>query len=155
MALPVNQSITLSTLGDRTVALASLTNLGQTRFKVISVDLYWSVAGLTAGEGPIEVGIANQNLTVGEIGEMLDANPTSQTDIIAMERIKRPVRRSGQFPGLSTNEALADGKKIRTKLFTVLNEGVELAIWARNNSGAALTTGAQIEATGTVYGYWA
>lgn len=154
VALPVDVSLALGTLGSGTVIASAMTNLGQTRFRVISVDILWSMRGLTAGEGPLEVGIANNNLSVTEIGEMLDASPTSQTDIIAMERLRRPVRNSGVFAGLAANEALNDGRKMRTKLSTVLNEGVELAFYVRNKSGSALTTGGVIQCTGKVYGIW-
>ncbi len=154
IALPVEQTNALSTLGDKIVKAASLTGFDSTKFRCVAVDLYWALQGATPTEGPLEVGIANGDLSVTEIGEMLDANPTSQSDIVALEQIKRPVRRSGQFPVQAANEVIADGRKVRTKLHTILDTGIELVFWVRNNSGGALTTGAVVECTGTIYGYW-
>jgi len=88
------------------------------------------------------------------VKEALDSNLTSQSDIIARERARRPVRRAGVFYGLSTDEVFNNGKPIRTKMFTVLDEGKELEAWARNQSGGILTTGATVHCFGRVYGYW-
>ncbi len=153
-AYPVEATLSLSTLAADATLAAALTAFGQTRVRVISADLTWSRKGATVNEGPIRVGISNSNLAVAEINEKLDARPTSQTDIIAMERSRRPVRTSGAFPGEQANETLNDGKPIRTKLSTILNEGTELNIWARNKSGAALTTGGVVQVQGTFYLVW-
>ncbi len=144
----------LATLADEAVFKAALTTLGITKFRVISSDLMWVINGLTAQEGPLIVGISNSDLSTTEIKEALDANPNSQADIIAIERNKRPVRRSGVFVGLATDDVLNNGKPIRTRLHTILDEGKELDAWCRNKSGATLTTGATVHAFGTVYGFW-
>ncbi len=133
---------------------AALTNFGSTKFKVVSADLMWTLRGLTALEGGIEVGIVSNDLTIAEAIEGLDASPTSKSDVIAMERIRRPVRRLGTFSGLNVNDVLNNGKPIRTKLFVLLDTGIELDAWIRN-IGSTLTTGATIEVSGRVYGYWA
>jgi len=73
---------------------------------------------------------------------------------VEREQARRPVRRSGSFTGLSTNERLNDGKAVRTKISMYLAEGIELDAWAFNGSGSALTTGAVVHIWGTVYGVW-
>ncbi len=151
----VDITIALLTLGTGTIIDGDLTALGTTKYRVVSMDLLWTIRDHTAGEGPIEVGIANGDLSNTEIGEALDANPTSPSDIVTIERTRRPVRIAGLFPGLLTEEALNDGKVIRTKLRTILDTGIELIAWVRNDSGAMLTTGTVVGIHGTVYGYWA
>ncbi len=152
--LTVDQIVSLGALVSSGILSGAITSLGVTRYTVLSTDLLWAMDDITAGEGPITVGIANGDLSNTEISEMLDANPTSQSDIIARERLRRPVRQSGVFAGFDTHETLNDGKFIRTKLRTSLNEGVELVIWARNKSGVTLTAGAVVRVTGKIYGYW-
>ncbi len=152
--LTVDQIISMGTLIADGILASSITALGVAKFTVVAVDLLWSMDDITAGEGPIQVGIANGNLTGAEIGEYLDANPSSQNDIIALERLRRPVRATALFAGFETHETLNDGKAIRTKLRTTLDEGVEMAAWARNKSGATLTAGAVVRVMGKIYGFW-
>ncbi len=153
-ALNVSTTITIGALADAVVVSGSLTGLGTTRFRVVSADLMWAQNGHTSPEGPMIVGIFNGDLSNTEVGEALDAIPTSQSDIIAIERTRRPVRRAGVFSGQNAVENLYDGRMKRVKLHTVLNEGVELKAFARNASGATFTTGTLLEVTGTVYGFW-
>lgn len=154
-AYPIEVDLTLSTLAAGASITGSLTGLGVTKAYCISADVTWSVDGVTSGEGPLRVGLANGNLTATEINEKLDARPTSQTDIIAMERSRRPVRPVGKFPGQTADEALKDGTPIRTKLGFFIDEGVELVAYARNDSASTLTTGAVVHASGTLYMKWA
>ncbi len=144
----------LGTLANGIVLAQSLTSLGVTEAYCISVDIQYALDGLTANEGPIDVGVSTTDLTVTEIVEQLTAQPTSKSDIIAMERSRRPVRKAGSFAGQSPNEILNDGKPIRTRCKFSLAEGKELVLWARNRSGASLTTGATVTVTGTLYMRW-
>lgn len=154
-AIPVNTQFSLGTLGSNILTSASITSLGVAKFFVVSADIIWSLSDKTAGEGPIEVGIANGDLSNTELGEAIDASPSSMADIVARERARRPVRRSGQFVSSTVSEVLNNGKPIRTKLRTMLDTGIELTAWARNGDGGALTTGCNVDVHGTIYGYWA
>lgn len=153
--LKVDQIISFGALAAQGALQGALTALGVTKFRVTAVDLFWSADGFTTGEGPILVGISNGNLSTTEVLECLDAVPTGPSDVIARERLRRPVRQSGIFAGFNTHEVLNDGKYIRTKLNTLLDEGDELNAWAQNQSGATLTAGTVIRIMGRVYGYWA
>ncbi len=144
----------LTTLANGIIVANSVTAFGVTKAYLISADLQWSLDDNTAGEGPIAVGLTSSDLTVTEMAEKLDARPTSKSDIIAMERSRRPVRNSGAFAVSEVGETLNDGKAIRTPLKFVLAEGKELQIFARNKSGATLTTGAVVRVTGTLYMKW-
>ncbi len=154
-AYPIQVDLALGALAAGATIAGVMTAFGVTRVQCISADLTWSINNHTSTEGPIRVGLANGNLSVTEINEKLDARPTSQTDIIAMERSRRPVRDSGKFSGSATTvEVLNDGEPVRTTLKFPLNEGVELVAWARNEDTAAFTTGTIVHASGTLYMRW-
>ncbi len=123
-------------------------------FYAVGCSLYWVIRDLTPGEGPIEVGVDHNDLSVGESAEALDAEVVSPSNIIERERASRPVRRSGVFFGLAESEVLNNGKPIRTKMMFSLDPGFNARAWARNKSGAALTTGAIITVTGKMWGRW-
>ncbi len=148
-----NANLALTTLGSTTVLTQVLSALSQD-FYAVSADCRWAIRGLTAGEGPLVVGYANSDLSVTEIAEGLDASPSSESDIIARERTRRPVRSAGTFSGVATEEVLNNGKPIRTKLKFNLANSLEVNAWIRNESGAVLTTGAVLEMQGKIYGYW-
>ncbi len=153
-SISVDTVITLGAVGDKGMVKNDLTAFGITKFRCVATDLIWTANGQTVNEAPILFGVANSNLSTAEIAEMLDAVPNSQTDIIALERVRRPVRQIGVFHGQSVNTIINDGKVVRTKFHTVLDEGTEVTAWARNESGATLTTGMTIHCFGRVYGYW-
>ncbi len=146
-------AIALSTLANDTVITAGAVTLNQD-FDVISTDMTISIAGLTVGEGPIDVGLADSVYTVAEIREWIDASPTQQYGAEA-EQSKRRCRLFGTFSGASASETLNDGKPIRKKMFIRGISGDGLAdFWANNNSGATLTTGAVVSIQGTHWGRW-
>ncbi len=153
-AYPIEDQLSLSTLANGIVLAGNLTTFGVTEAYCISADVQYTLDGLTPNEGPIDVGLSTSDLTVTEIVEQLTAQPTSKSDIIAMERSRRPVRKAGSFAGQSANESLNDGKPIRTRLKFMLAEGKELVLWARNRSGGTLTTGATVTVTGTLFMRW-
>ena len=150
----VNKDIALSTLANGVVVSDTLLDLVQDAW-IISADLSWSIRDLTAGEGPIEVGITSSVLSATEIAECLDASPNSQDDRVPLERTLRPVRDVGSFPGLASEEVLNNGNRFRTKIKMVITSARDLRIYARNSSGIAnLATGAVVRAHGKVYGNW-
>ncbi len=85
--LNIEQNLSLGTLGALTTIAASLTNFGETKFRVVACDIFWGLDDVTSGEGPIAIGIHNNDLNVTEINECLDAKPTSSSDIVARERL--------------------------------------------------------------------
>lgn len=152
--MPDDISFALLTLADDTVVKGTSATMLQD-VHLLSVDHLITLRGLTAGEGPIVVGLANEELLVSEILEYLNAAPTSQWDVPAVERANRRVRVLGVFSGLSTDETINDGKPIRTKLNWRLPAGKELpVVWAHNRSGGTLTTGATIQVTRQFWANW-
>ncbi len=153
--VPVKFSVAvpLSTLADVTVITGPTVTMAQD-FDIISTEMTVSLSGLTAGEGPLDVGIASGVYSVAEIAEALDASPTQQYGP-EMERSRRSVRTYGTFAGNETEEVLNDGRPIKRKMFIRGIDGSDAAdCWVRNNSGATLTTGAIVDFTGVHWGRW-
>ncbi len=151
--LKFDTAIALSTLANDAVITAASQTLEQD-FDVISTDLIISIDAQTVGEGPIEVGMASGIYSTAEIAENLVAEPLSQYGP-EMERSRRAVRHYGNFVAQDVNEILNDGKPIRRKMFLRCAAGQPMAdMWARNNSGSALTGGAVVTFSGTHWGRW-
>ncbi len=154
-AYPVQVDLALGALAEGATVAGDLTAFGTTRVRVISADLTWTINDGTSGQGPVRFGLTTNDLTVAEVNQKLDARPTSKSDIIAMERSRRPVRDAGKMSIDATGNAiLNDGKPKRTKLGFSLDEGKELQAWARNEDSAVLVTGAILHVSGTLYMVW-
>lgn len=149
--IKVKKQFALSTLADGTLLSSAMGSAFSVKMYIISADLYIALRGGTAGEGPILVGLADSDLSDTEITECLDAVYGGDEDIVSREQARRPVREIGMFPGLSTEELLNQGNKTRYKLKFPVGESSAIDLWARNESGAALTGGQIIEVYGTVY----
>ncbi len=154
VAIPFTQTLSLGTLADNTVAINTLlSNLVEDLF-VISVDAYWSLRGMTANEGPLEVGLAHGDYTVTEIKECIESDNSDPDDLIDVERSRRKVRRSGMFQVIAPTEVLAQGEKIRTRMKFTIGDGKSLISWISNRTGSALTTGGSLVVSGTIFGRW-
>lgn len=149
--LRVNASLALGALASADVINGALfTNNFDNEIFAISGDLQASLEGLTAGEGPIEIGISN-DYTAAETEEALEATSEFTRDPIQQERARRQVRSIGTFNGLSTEETLNDGKPMRKRFKFVVGDGYNMKMWAYNRSGATLTTGATVRLSGMIY----
>lgn len=156
VAIPFSTFITLDTLADNTVIKANIlgNDLAEDLF-IISIDGLWTLRNLTGGETPIEIGLAHSDYTIAEILENLEIEVISPDAKIEMERAKRKIRRVGIFAkGDRTDQGIGDGMPLRTKLLFTVGNSQNLALWARNISGATLTTGALIQGNGTIFGRW-
>ncbi len=152
--LPFDESIALGTLADNTVTTAALQTLQQD-FDVYGIRATVTFTGVTVGEGPLEVGWCQAELTGTQILAQRDAAPTSQWDVLAQEQARRKVRVFGTSSGLAAGESLNEGKMIWKKMFLRKPSGQALAdLWVLNRTGAALTTGASVHFSGSVVGAW-
>ncbi len=142
----VDEDLSLSTLGAKTLVKTNFDNTPQEELFVSSIQAAWSIAEFTGAnnDGPIMVGIAHSDYTVAEIEEYIEnAASWSVGDKIAQEQAKRLVRIVGIFRRESSAVAgavLNDGKLIKTKLNWQLITGQTLAIWAYNLGSSALAT---------------
>ena len=108
-----------------------------------------ALSGNTAGEGPLQVGLAHSDYSSAEIEEALEAvGNWDEGDLVAREQGARRVRRIGQFLGLDAVEVLNDGKPLFQKMMFSLENGITLKTWARNNTGATRTTGGNVRFDG-------
>ncbi len=130
VAAPINSSVSLSTLGNNTVISVDLVSSLVEDMYIMSVDLAWSIRGLTAGETPLQVGLAHGDYSVTEVLENLDASSLDPDDKIDQERVRRLVRRVGVFNETgATDMPLNDGKEIRTKVKFTVGDGKSFDAW--------------------------
>ncbi len=123
-------------------------------FNIVSTDLTVNMRDHTAGEGPIEFGLAMVDYTAAEIVEALDASPLGPYGP-EMERSRRKVRHYASFDGSAAFAEVNDGKPIRRKMFLRVPAGKSAAdVWFINRDPAALTTGTVMEITGVHWGRW-
>jgi len=153
--VPVSRNGSLATLADGAVdvTLIQASAFGRSS-RIHSVDLLWTLRGLTAGEGPLLFGVAHSDYTAAEIVEALAATIVDGSDKIALEQARRLVRRIGIFSGFDTNETFNDGKSMKTRLNWEIQDGKSLNIWVLNNSGAILTTGSAVQVNGHINLTW-
>ncbi len=155
-AVPIQSSVALGTLGAGVLIGADLLAASDSDFYAISIDLSWSINGLTAGEGPIEVGLAHGDYTDAEVEAYIEESAQlTRGNLIAKEVMSRKVRTVGTFaPGATTEAVLQNGMKVRTKLGWQVTTGETIRVWARNPTSGALTTGAAVSAIGKFYIRW-
>ncbi len=163
VAIPIDGTLSLSTLGNDTVLTVDVFGGNLTEdFYAISADLSSQIIALTAGEGdPTQCGWAHGDYSVTEIKEGLEVELLGPGNKIQQEQSRRLIRRIGMFVGnfLGTHVVMKlQGRSgeamVRTKLKFVINSGKSLNLWVHNKSGSALTTGASLRFSGTVYGRW-
>ncbi len=159
IGVPVNlPDFALGTLGSETVIANDLVtgdSTNQRRTYWFSFKGYISSDNVALGQGPIEIGVAHSDLSVTEIAEALDAAASvSQDNVIENERARRPVRSWGIFTARDITEWLNNRATTnqRFKIGFSTGEDFEPVIWARNHSGAVLTTGGVVNAFGKLWG---
>ncbi len=152
-AVPFSIQLALGTLADETVVAGNLFASNSTRDSyIVSIDWSASMRNHTAAEGPVEIGFAHDDYTVGEIAECLDAGASFDPgNKVAQEQARRLVRTAGIFSGLTTDETLHLGTPKRTTMKFLVSQGFNVSFWARNRNGSALTTGSVIELSGKAY----
>ena len=155
VAIPFSGTISLSNLANNSVASADLlSSVLDEDFFCISADINWGRRSATVGEGPVLVGVAHNVYSGTEVAEKLAAEQSGPDDLITIERARRKVRLAGSFAGQVADEALNDGKPIRTTVKWSVGDGQNLSCFCVNRSGSALTSGSIIAFDGTAYGRW-
>ncbi len=154
MPLKFNTQLALLTLAnDVAVEVTAIPALEQD-FEIISTHLLMNLREATPTEGPIEVGFAASDYTVGEIVEALDASPLRNAGV-EMERSRRKVRSYGSFKGQLAQEELNDGLFVKRKMYLSISAGqVTGSVFAVNRSGSALAGGTILEISGIHWGRW-
>ena len=147
-------SITYGALANETVILQGSPLVITEDYYMISMDIWLAQRNKDAGQGPILIGIADADLTTGEITEAVLASQLDPSDIIEKERSQRPVRIIGQFPCIALDEVMNNGLPIRKTIKLSFSSAKGWTLWAMNQSGATLTTGGSCRFNLTSYGRW-
>lgn len=145
----------LGTLGSGTalkIASAPFTSIEED-FRLLK--LKWSVAlkSFTSNEGPLYFGIADNELSVAEIAEAIEAaGPTDRNDREGNEEATRPVWLLGQFVN---NDIVPDtGLFEETVLRWTFSDTEGFTWFVYNQDGTPLTTGALFSHNCTAFGVW-
>ncbi len=139
--------VALGSLLTDTVIANTMVPAAVSSYRCVTTKGTWTLSALTAGEGPITVGISHGDYSVTEIKEALEANSAIDPgDMTEQERANRKVRVIGTMTG--ANASLNDGRPIKTKLNWFIGVGSHINFWAYNESVSTLTTGANIKFTG-------
>ncbi len=154
--IQINKTLALGTLAQATGVLTSLTtDAASEGYWCVSMDLTAAWSAATAGEGAIEVYLADNDWSLAEVEEYIElATGFDRGDKKAQEIQARG--RTIRYVGAVTPEdnSLNDGKPTRVKFRIYIAEGSTLAL-CFYNLGAALTTGFSMDIAGTMYGNWA
>lgn len=143
-------SLALATLASLTLLSGSMMAASDNEYRLLSVRQTYAIRELTAGEGPIHVGFAHGDYSDTEIEEWFESGASvNLSDKVAQEQSQRLCRHVGTFSGVTTDEILNDGKPIYTKCNWLIAAGDTIKLWAYNQSGATLTTGARVNANGS------
>ncbi len=143
--------VALVTLAASTAITVSLTGTSDSQYRFISAHIVWDLIGQTAGQGPVVFGFAHGDYSVTEIKEAIEVtNSISQGDKIASERANRLIRIVGTF-GANANGIFNDGRPLKTRLNWLMPVGEQVNIFAYNDFGSSLTTGAVLNVNGSVY----
>ncbi len=132
-------------------------------FRMIKSEVLCTLSGSAADEKPILVGIANGNLSVGEIGEALQVDgPAGPTEAIESERVMRGVWIIGSTHGETaagsdfTWESKKGGNTHVLSIPTAWTfsnaDGWNFFVF--NDSGAVLTTGGDVRLRAKHFGVW-
>ncbi len=151
--------ITLLALGGQTVVKQDNPPAVVDSMRIIKSEGVASVRGATLveGDGPIELWLISDELTVAEVAEALGAQagiPLHRSDRVGEERAMRPTFYLGVLEfvpiGLGGKVVLEWSKTIRW----TFGDEAGFAIAALNRGNDALTTGGAIDLYHTAYGVW-
>ncbi len=146
--LPVDAEALGGTVAADDVTATLFTPVMTEERRITSAELTWTWEGVTAGNGPIVVGLAHSDYSAAEIEECLEAaGAWDEGDKVAQEQANRLVRVVGTFGDGTVAQELNDGKPVKTKLNWLIATGdtLQIFIW---NRGDVLDTGSEVAASG-------
>jgi len=151
----VDTSLPLSTLASNDLIGGAMTTVSNEAFRVLSIQGMWTMHNLTAGEGPIVVGVAHGDYTDTEVEASVEADESMiRVDKIVQELADRLVRRTVTFAGFTPEEVANNGLPVYNRLNWAHATGQALRMWVHNRSGGTLTTGAVVNFTGKILIRW-
>ncbi len=155
--ISVSKSTPLSTLASETGLLTSLTtDAASEGYFTVSTDLNVSWDNATDGDGAIDVWICDNDWTLVEVEEYVEASTGFDRGDMRSQEIQRrgrSIRKVGSLTPEDNN--LNDGNLTRTKFRHYIAEGSTLAMFYYNAGPAALADASEISISGKMYGSWA
>ncbi len=151
--------ITLATLADDTALIQDAGAIAIVEdFRILKSELHVGTnESIAAGDGPIYFGVADGELTVAEIAEVLNqTGPLNRNDNARSEQSLRKVEILAVFgPGQSngTGDKAWQGPIVTKPRWTYSNPN-GWAYFAFNQSGGALVTGTILRFRAKHYGVW-
>ncbi len=142
----VDETISLATLGARTLTSINFDETMIESGRITSVVASWSVRSFTPADddGPILVGLAHSDYTDAEIEAVIEnSGGWNIGDKIQQEIAKRLVRIVGTFEAANAAlgaAVLKDGRQFKTKLNWKLVTGQTLKLWAYNLGASPFAT---------------
>ena len=107
-----------------------------------SIDCDYSLSNFTiaANVGPIEIGVAHGDYTLAEIQAWSDLSTGwDEGNKGSQEIAKRLIRTIGVFSGPEVTNAVSTFHE-KVKLNWILNQGLSLQFWFKNNGSAAISS---------------
>ncbi len=148
----IDGQLALGALAASDVAKGNLGSVLDQECWAISIDTIISTTNITAGDGPLLVGVAHSDYSAAEIEEWIEeASSWIKSNKIGQERARRKIRTIGIFRGNLDEEIMNDGRMLRTKLGFALEDGQTLAFWGYNQSDVVFTTGGTVNIHGKAY----
>ncbi len=149
-------NVACGALAAQDVTSGNLTATSANPYRVMSLDLSWSLVdlGATSDDGQ-EFGVAHSDYSAAEIEECLEQEGSIDVgNKVEQEQANRLVRTIGQMtgaPGTGAGLSFNDGRRVKTKLNWAIGIGDRVVIWIRNGSGTIWTTGAQVITNGVIW----
>ncbi len=151
----VNTQQNLATLANQAVIKTPLYQAATSNARrqwLMSFEGFISIKDVTAGEGPLIVGVSHSDLSTTEVAEAILAQNSNVDDIIEREQARRPVREWGVFVAKDVDEYLNnDQTKKKYKIKFSVGEGFTPELYIFNDSAATLTTGASVHISGVCW----
>ncbi len=142
------QSPDMSALGANTVLVNPIyADPVGAAYRIKSMKATWSMENMDILDGPVIVGYAHGDYTVGEIKECIESGGSIVLgNKIVQEQANRLVRIVGTFsPGVDQADVtLNDGKPITTKLNWLITVGQTFNLFVYNDGSAAIETATKV-----------
>lgn len=147
--------ITLATLADATALLADGGIAIEDDFRILKTEYFVGLnAVIAVGDGPIYFGIADGDLTIAEIAELLVmTGPLDRNDNTRTERALRPVWLLESF-GTNTDTGEGNWRKGSINLRWTFSNPEAWNFFAFNQSGGGLVSGNILRYRAKHFGVW-
>ncbi len=146
----ITPELALATLASDTALVTSLTGNSTILYRCISIEMAWTWINQSVGDGPLAVGYAHNDYTVGEIKEAIEsATAISPSDKIAQEKNNRLVRIIGHLNDFDGQ--LNGGIPVKTRLNWKITVGKSVNMFVYNENIGSLTTGSVVHASGNMW----